>query len=279
MKELFDKISEQCSKNVTKSYSTSFSLATKMLSSNIRQDIYNIYGFVRFADEIVDTFHSYNKKELFSRFVDDLNYSLIEGISLNPILNSFQKTVNKYNIDKSLIDAFLKSMEQDLEKKKYKSLKEYKDYIYGSADVVGLMCLKVFVGGNNDDFNRLKPYAMSLGSAFQKVNFLRDLNDDYKKLNRIYFPGIDYKTFNEDAKNNIMVDIEKDFSKALKGIYMLPNNSKFGVYAAYKYYKRLLRKLDRASYLQIKSKRVRVPNYQKVDVLARSYVRYRLNIL
>ena len=279
MKELFDKISEECSKNVTKSYSTSFSLATKMLSSNIRQDIYNIYGFVRFADEIVDTFHSYNKKELFSRFVDDLNYSLIEGISLNPILNSFQKTVNKYNIDKSLIDAFLKSMEQDLEKKKYKSLKEYKDYIYGSADVVGLMCLKVFVGGNNDDFNRLKPYAMSLGSAFQKVNFLRDLNDDYKKLNRIYFPGIDYKTFNEDAKNNIMIDIEKDFSNALKGIYMLPNNSKFGVYAAYKYYKRLLRKLDRASYLQIKSKRVRVPNYQKVDVLARSYVRYRLNIL
>ena len=279
MKELFDKISEECSKNVTKSYSTSFSLATKMLSSNIRQDIYNIYGFVRFADEIVDTFHSYNKKELFSRFVDDLNYSLIEGISLNPILNSFQKTVNKYNIDKSLIDAFLKSMEQDLDKKKYESLKEYKDYIYGSADVVGLMCLKVFVGGNNDDFNRLKPYAMSLGSAFQKVNFLRDLNDDYKKLNRIYFPGIDYKTFNEDAKNNIMIDIEKDFSKALKGIYMLPNNSKFGVYAAYKYYKRLLRKLDRASYLQIKSKRVRVPNYQKVDVLARSYVRYRLNIL
>ncbi len=279
MKELFDKISEECSKNVTKSYSTSFSLATKMLSSNIRQDIYNIYGFVRFADEIVDTFHSYNKKELFSRFVDDLNYSLIDGISLNPILNSFQKTVNKYNIDKSLIDAFLKSMEQDLDKKKYKSLKEYKDYIYGSADVVGLMCLKVFVGGNNDDFNRLKPYAMSLGSAFQKVNFLRDLNDDYKKLNRIYFPGIDYKTFNEDAKNNIMIDIEKDFAKALKGIYMLPNNSKFGVYAAYKYYKRLLRKLDRASYLQIKSKRVRVPNYQKVDVLARSYVRYRLNIL
>ncbi len=279
MKELFDKISEECSKNVTKSYSTSFSLATKMLSSNIRQDIYNIYGFVRFADEIVDTFHSYNKKELFSRFVDDLNYSLIDGISLNPILNSFQKTVNKYNIDKSLIDAFLKSMEQDLDKKKYKSLKEYKDYIYGSADVVGLMCLKVFVGGNSDDFNRLKPYAMSLGSAFQKVNFLRDLNDDYKKLNRIYFPGIDYKTFNEDAKNNIMIDIEKDFAKALKGIYMLPNNSKFGVYAAYKYYKRLLRKLDRASYLQIKSKRVRVPNYQKVDVLARSYVRYRLNIL
>ena len=279
MKELFDKISEECSKNVTKSYSTSFSLATKMLSSNIRQDIYNIYGFVRFADEIVDTFHSYNKKELFKRFVDDLNHSLKEKISLNPILNSFQKTVHKYNIDRDLINSFLKSMEQDLKKKKYESLQEYNEYIYGSADVVGLMCLKVFVSGRNDDYKKLKPYAMSLGSAFQKVNFLRDINDDYKKLNRVYFPGVDYGTFNEDVKNNIMIDIEKDFAKALKGIHMLPNNSKFGVYAAYKYYKRLLRKLERASYLQIKSERVRVPNYQKVDVLARSYVRYRLNIL
>ena len=279
MKELFDKISEECSKNVTKSYSTSFSLATKMLSSNIRQDIYNIYGFVRFADEIVDTFHSYNKKELFKRFVDDLNHSLKQKISLNPILNSFQKTVHKYNIDRGLINSFLKSMEQDLKKKKYESLQEYKEYIYGSADVVGLMCLKVFVSGRNDDYKKLKPYAMSLGSAFQKVNFLRDLNDDYKKLNRVYFPGVEYGTFNEDVKNNIMIDIEKDFAKALKGIHMLPNNSKFGVYAAYKYYKRLLRKLERASYLQIKSERVRVPNYQKVDVLARSYVRYRLNIL
>jgi len=279
MKELFDKISEECSKNVTKSYSTSFSLATKMLSSNIRQDIYNIYGFVRFADEIVDTFHSYNKKELFKRFVDDLNHSLKHKISLNPILNSFQKTVHKYNIDRDLINSFLKSMEQDLKKKKYESLQEYNEYIYGSADVVGLMCLKVFVSGRNDDYKKLKPYAMSLGSAFQKVNFLRDINDDYKKLNRVYFPGVDYGTFNDDVKNNIMIDIEKDFAKALKGIYMLPNNSKFGVYAAYKYYKRLLRKLERASYLQIKSERVRVPNYQKVDVLARSYVRYRLNIL
>ena len=279
MKELFDKISEECSKNVTKSYSTSFSLATKMLSSKIRQDIYNIYGFVRFADEIVDTFHSYNKKELFKRFVDDLNHSLKQKISLNPILNSFQKTVHKYNIDRDLINSFLKSMEQDLKKKKYESLQEYKEYIYGSADVVGLMCLKVFVSGRNDDYKKLKPYAMSLGSAFQKVNFLRDINDDYKKLNRVYFPGVDYGTFNDDVKNNIMIDIEKDFAKALKGIYMLPNNSKFGVYAAYKYYKRLLRKLERASYLQIKSERVRVPNYQKVDVLARSYVRYRLNIL
>ena len=279
MKELFDQISEECSKNVTKSYSTSFSLATKMLSSSIRQDIYNIYGFVRFADEIVDTFHNYNKEELFKRFVNDLNHSLKEKISLNPILNSFQKTVHKYGIQKELIDAFLKSMKQDLKKKNYKTSKEYKDYIYGSADVVGLMCLKVFVSGNESEYNKLKPYAMSLGSAFQKVNFLRDLNDDYQKLDRIYFPGVEYSSFDENTKNQIMVDIEKDFSQALKGIYMLPNNSKFGVYAAYKYYKRLLIKLKRSSYLKIKKQRIRVPNYQKVDVLARSYVRYRLNIL
>ena len=279
MKELFDQISEECSKNVTKSYSTSFSLATKMLSSSIRQDIYNIYGFVRFADEIVDSFHNYNKEELFKRFVADLDHALEEKISLNPILNSFQRTVHKYGIQKELINAFLKSMRLDLKKKNYKSLKEYKDYIYGSADVVGLMCLKVFVSGNNKEYKKLKPFAMALGSAFQKVNFLRDLNDDYQKLDRVYFPGVDYSSFDENAKNKIMIDIEDDFSEALKGIYMLPNNSKFGVYAAYKYYKRLLIKLKRSSYLKIKKERIRVPNYQKVDVLARSYVRYRLNIL
>ena len=279
MKELFDQISEECSKNVTKSYSTSFSLATKMLSSSIRQDIYNIYGFVRFADEIVDSFHNYSKEELFKRFVTDLDYALEEKISLNPILNSFQKTVHKYGIQKELINAFLNSMRLDLKKKNYKSLKEYKDYIYGSADVVGLMCLNVFVSGNNKEYKKLKPFAMALGSAFQKVNFLRDLNDDYQKLNRVYFPGVDYSSFDENAKNKIMTDIENDFSEALKGIYMLPNNSKFGVYAAYKYYKRLLIKLKRSSYLKIKKERIRVPNYQKVDVLARSYVRYRLNIL
>ena len=279
MKELFDHISEECSKNVTKSYSTSFSLATKMLSSSIRQDIYNIYGFVRFADEIVDSFHNYNKEELFKRFVADLDHALEEKISLNPILNSFQRTVHKYGIQKELINAFLNSMRLDLKKKNYKSLKEYKDYIYGSADVVGLMCLKVFVSGNNKEYKKLKPFAMALGSAFQKVNFLRDLNDDYQKLDRVYFPGVEYSSFDENAKNKIMIDIENDFSEALKGIYMLPNNSKFGVYAAYKYYKRLLIKLKRSSYLKIKKERIRVPNYQKVDVLARSYVRYRLNIL
>ena len=279
MKSIFDKVSADCSKNVTNSYSTSFSLATKMLSKSIRQDIYNIYGFVRFADEIVDTFHDYDKKELLNRFIDELNFSLKNKISTNPILNSFQYTVNKYNIDYGLIDSFLKSMKMDLKKIKYNSEKEYKQYIYGSADVVGLMCLKVFVSGDEETFKKLKPSAMALGSAFQKVNFLRDLNADFHDLNRTYFPNLDFKDFDDQSKMLIMEDIENDFRKALKGIYELPNNSKFGVYAAYKYYKRLLVKLKRTSYMKIKNERVRVPNYQKVDVLARSYVRYRLNIL
>ena len=279
MKSIFDKVSADCSKNVTNSYSTSFSLATKMLSKSIRQDIYNIYGFVRFADEIVDTFHDYDKKELLNRFIDELNFSLKNKISTNPILNSFQYTVNKYNIDFGLIDSFLKSMKMDLKKIKYNSEKEYKEYIYGSADVVGLMCLKVFVSGDEETFKKLKPSAMALGSAFQKVNFLRDLNADFHDLNRTYFPNLDFKDFDDQSKMLIMEDIENDFRKALKGIYELPNNSKFGVYAAYKYYKRLLTKLKRTSYMKIKNERVRVPNYQKVDVLARSYVRYRLNIL
>ena len=279
MKSIFDKVSADCSKNVTNSYSTSFSLATKMLSKSIRQDIYNIYGFVRFADEIVDTFHDYDKKELLNRFINELNFSLKNKISTNPILNSFQHTVNKYKIDYRLIDSFLISMKMDLKKIKYNSEKEYKQYIYGSADVVGLMCLKVFVSGDEETYKKLKPSAMALGSAFQKVNFLRDLNADFHDLNRTYFPNLDFKDFDDQSKMLIMEDIENDFRKALKGIYELPNNSKFGVYAAYKYYKRLLNKLKRTSYMKIKNERVRVPNYQKVDVLARSYVRYRLNIL
>ena len=279
MKELFDKVCADCSRNVTKTYSTSFSLATRMLSKNIRQDIYNIYGFVRFADEIVDTFHNYDKEILLNRFIDELEYSLKNDISLNPILNSFQITVKKYNIDKHLIDSFLSSMRLDLEKKEYSNYEDYKNYIYGSADVVGLMCLKVFVQGDTKMYEELKPYAISLGSAFQKVNFLRDYKADLKELNRTYFPNLVNKSFDDAAKKKILNEIKDDFATALKGIYMLPNNSKFGVYAAYKYYKRLLKKLDKTSSSVIKNKRVRVPNYQKVDVLARSYVRYRLNIL
>jgi phytoene/squalene synthetase len=279
MKELFDKVCADCSRNVTKTYSTSFSLATRMLSKNIRQDIYNIYGFVRFADEIVDTFHNYDKEILLNRFIDELEYSLKNDLSLNPILNSFQITVKKYNVDKHLIDSFLSSMRLDLEKKEYSNYDDYKSYIYVSADVVGLMCLKVFVQGDRKMYEELKPYAISLGSAFQKVNFLRDYKADLKELNRTYFPNLVNKSFDDAAKKKILNEIKDDFATALKGIYMLPNNSKFGVYAAYKYYKRLLKKLDKTSTSVIKNKRVRVPNYQKVDVLARSYVRYRLNIL
>ena len=279
MKILFDQVSESCSRIVTESYSTSFSLATKMLDSSIRQDIYNIYGFVRFADEIVDSFHNYDKKVLLNLFEKDLKKSIEDKISLNPILNSFQKTIHNYQIDYELIDSFLNSMKLDLDKKKYLTKKEFDQYVYGSADVVGLMCLKVFVKGNKNQYNDLRPYAMSLGSAFQKVNFLRDLKADHDGLNRNYFPNLNIDEFDESSKKIILDEIDKDFRHALKGIFKLPSSARFGVYTAYKYYLKLLNKLRKTHPLKIKSSRIRVPNYQKVNVLARSYVRYRLNIL
>ena len=279
MKKLFDQVSERCSKIVTESYSTSFTLATKMLDFSIRQDIYNIYGFVRFADEIVDSFHEFDKKELLDLFEKDLKKSIDDKISLNPILNSFQKTLHKYDIDYELVDSFLNSMKLDLDKNKYLSKKEFDQYVYGSADVVGLMCLKVFVKGNQQQYEELKPYAMSVGSAFQKVNFLRDLKADHDGLNRSYFPNLNIEKFDESSKQRILNEIDQDFSHALKGIFKLPSSAKFGVYTAYKYYLKLLNKLRKTHPLKIKSSRIRVPNYQKVNVLARSYVRYRLNIL
>ncbi|MDB3901820.1 phytoene/squalene synthase family protein [Flavobacteriaceae bacterium] len=279
MKKLFDQVSENCSKIVTESYSTSFTLATKMLDKSIRQDIYNIYGFVRFADEIVDSFHDFNKEELLNLFELDLKKSINDKISLNPILNSFQKTLNKYDIDYELVNSFLKSMKSDLNKKQYLSSEEFDEYVYGSADVVGLMCLKVFVKGNQKQYDNLKPYAMSLGSAFQKVNFLRDLKADHDGLNRSYFPNLNIDNFDEKSKTIILNEINKDFSHALKGIFLLPSSARFGVYTAYKYYLKLLNKLKNTNPLKIKSTRIRVPNYQKINVLARSYVRYRLNIL
>lgn len=279
MKKLFDQVSESCSRIVTESYSTSFTLATKMLDSSIRQDIYNIYGFVRFADEIVDSFHNYDKKELLNLFEKDLKKSIEDKISLNPILNSFQKTVHNYQIDYELVDSFLNSMKLDLDKNKYLTKKEFDQYVYGSADVVGLMCLKVFVKGNKNQYNDLRPYAMSLGSAFQKVNFLRDLKADHDGLNRSYFPNLNIDEFDETSKKIILDEIDKDFRHALKGIFKLPSSARFGVYTAYKYYLKLLNKLRKTHPLKIKSSRIRVPNYQKVNVLARSYVRYRLNIL
>ena len=202
MKKLFDDVSYHCSKEVTQSYSTSFSLATKMLGASIRQDIYNVYGFVRFADEIVDSFHNFSKEELFNRFEADLEHAIENKISLNPILNSFQKTYHQYNIDRELVDAFMRSMRWDLHKSTYLTEEDYKAYIYGSADVVGLMCLKIFVNGNEEEYLKLKSSAMSLGSAFQKVNFLRDLKDDFEGLSRSYFPDVNFKTSLKKTKEN-----------------------------------------------------------------------------
>jgi phytoene/squalene synthetase len=279
MKKIFDEVSYSCSEKVTKTYSTSFSLATRLLSQNIRRDIYNIYGFVRFADEIVDSFHDYDKKELFKDFSIDLDKALKNKIHLNPILNSFQHTFHKYDIDISLVDAFMKSMKMDLSKKKYTTVKEFKEYIYGSADVVGLMCLKVFVQGNQKLFLSLKENAMSLGSAFQKVNFLRDLKADKEDLNRSYFPNTSFENLDEKDKDFIISDIENDFSKGLEGIKNLPIEAKFGVFMAYRYYNQLLKKLKKTPATEIINRRIRVPNLKKLELLTRSYVKYQLNLL
>ena len=274
MISLFNNISQEFSKQVTIKYSTSFSLATKTLDSSIRNHIYNIYGFVRFADEIVDTFHDFPKKKLLENFEKNLLMALDNKISLNPILNSFQITIHKFNIDYSLIEAFLKSMRWDLNKKEYKSQKEYKEYIYGSADVVGLMCLKVFVNGDQLKYDELMPNAMALGSAFQKVNFLRDLKNDFENLNRSYFPNIDFTNFSEESKKRIINEIKNDFNLALKGIKKLPNTSRLGVYTAYKYYLKLLYKLEKTPSLKIKTTRIRIPNYQKINLLLYSYFKH-----
>ena len=280
MKELFDNVSNDCSKLVTKKYSTSFSLAVKMLSPKIRKDIYNIYGFVRFADEIVDTFHDYNKEVLMDHFEKDYYLSKEMGISLNPILNSFQQTVKKYNIPDKMVQAFLKSMKADLYKTEYQTKEEYDEYIYGSADVVGLMCLKVFVDGDDKKYNELKDAAMRLGSAFQKVNFLRDLKDDYEVLNRSYFPNINLGELDADSKQLIIDEIEADFDFAYKnGILKLPVEAKFGVYTAYRYYRRLLKKLRSVPSEKIMDTRIRISDPMKLNLLARSYVKYKLNFI
>ncbi|MGL2987612.1 phytoene/squalene synthase family protein [Flavobacterium sp. RSSA_27] len=279
MKQLFDDVSFKCSKLVTKSYSTSFSLAVKMLAPSIRDDIYNIYGFVRFADEIVDSFHGYQKEQLIQDFETDYYKALASGISLNPILNAFQITVKKNNISDDLVQAFLKSMKMDLVKSEYNTKAEYDDYIYGSADVVGLMCLKVFVQGNQEKYDALKEEAMRLGSAFQKVNFLRDLKDDNLVLNRNYFPGVDLRSFDDEAKKAIIAEIDEDFKAAREGIKKLPLEAKFGVFTAYVYYKKLLNKLERTPSHKIGTSRIRVSNYSKAGLLAQSFVTYKLRLV
>lgn len=278
MKAIFDHVSCECSKIVTQSYSTSFSLATKMLASSIRSDIYNIYGFVRCADEIVDAFHDYDKEALFNRFEEDLESTLTDKISLNPILNAFQHTYHKYNIPRHLVNSFMKSMRMDLNKSVYSTEEEFNEYIYGSADVVGLMCLRVFVKGDDERYETLKDSAMALGSAFQKVNFLRDLKADYEHLNRSYFPNTNLLELDEISKQRIIEEIKVDFKMGYEGIVQLPPEAKFGVYTAYKYYYKLLRKLQKTPSMEIKNTRIRVANYQKFGLLAKSYVNYKLNL-
>ena len=279
MKQLFDEVSFACSKNVTKKYSTSFSLAVYMLSPKIREAIYSIYAFVRFADEIVDSFHDYDKESLLNEFEASYYKAYAQNISLNPILNCFQHTVKKYHITDDLIQSFLKSMRADLNKETYETVEEYHNYIYGSADVVGLMCLKVFVNGDDEKYESLKFSAMKLGSAFQKVNFLRDLKDDYELLHRSYFPGVNLKELGVTEKEAIIAEIEADFKEAFSGIKQLPLEAKFGVYTAYVYYKRLLKKLNNTPSGEILNTRIRVSNPVKISLLAKSFVVYKLNLL
>ena len=279
MKQLYDSISSESSKIITKKYSTSFSIAVNLLSSNIREAIYNIYGFVRVADEIVDSFEEYPKEELLDRFEEEYRYSLKVGISTNPVINAFQGTVSKYNIDHALVDSFLKSMRTDLEKQNYDNQEEIDNYIYGSADVVGLMCLKVFVQGDDEKYNNLKEPAMKLGSAFQKVNFLRDLNEDFENLHRSYFPNINPNNFTEADKSKVLLEINNDFEEAYKGIVKLPKEAKLAVYVAYKYYFNLLHKIERTPSNTLKEKRIRVSNPKKMALLVVSFFNFKLNLV
>ncbi|MEI8116451.1 MAG: phytoene/squalene synthase family protein [Flavobacteriia bacterium] len=278
MKQLFDDISQEMSQLTTKRYSTSFSLGISFLDNDLHKPIYSIYGFVRFADEIVDSFHGFDKEALLADFKIQTYKAIAEGISLNPILNSFQWAVNKYGIPMELIDTFLNSMEMDLNKQFY-SKEQYELYILGSAEVVGLMCLKVFVEGNDAEYERLKPSAMKLGSAFQKINFLRDLKDDFQTLGRTYFPGINMEDFTATVKKEIEADIEADFRAGYEGILQLPKNARFGVYMAYKYYFKLFKKIKTKTAQDILTERIRIPNYRKMRILLTSYVRHNLNML
>lgn len=278
MKKLFDHISVASSKIVTKTYSTSFSLGIRCLHKKYHDAIYSIYGFVRLADEIVDSFHGFNKRALLNEFKSGTYRAIEEKISLNPILNSFQLVVNANAIDKELIDCFLASMEMDLQETEHSEL-SYNTYILGSAEVVGLMCLRVFTENNEAMYKELKPGAMKLGAAFQKVNFLRDLKNDYEVLGRIYFPEVDLTVFSEKEKLEIEQDIALDFAAALQGIKKLPRSSRFGVYVAYIYYKNLFHKIKSVSSVKIMSERIRIPNAQKISLLVSSYVKHSFRMI
>jgi 15-cis-phytoene synthase len=278
MKELYDKVSIRCSELTTLAYSTSFSIGIRCLARELRNPIYSIYGFVRFADEIVDTFHDYNKRELLSRFKEDAFRSLEEGISLNPILNSFQSTVRKYKIEPSLVDQFLKSMEMDISVQEH-SKTTFDEYIFGSAEAVGLMCLEVFCQGNKQLYNDLKGYAMHLGAAFQKVNFLRDLQADFVGMGRNYFPGLQTQEFDDHSKKKIEDGIKKDLDEGFKGIKKLPRSSRFGVYVAYVYYLALFNKIRNTPSEMILNRRIRIRRRHKATLLAYSYVKHQLNLI
>jgi len=278
MMNIFHEVSQECSKITTQRYSTSFCSAINLLHADLRTPIYNIYGFVRFADEIVDTFHEHEKHDLLMQFKKETYDAIARGISLNPILNSFQLTVNRYNIDHGLIESFFKSMEFDLSKQSYDA-DGYTEYIYGSAEVVGLMCLYVFCEGDQESYEMLMPPARSLGAAFQKVNFLRDVKADFLHLNRVYFPGVDFSNFTSRMKNEIEDDIKRDFDNAYQGIIKLPLKARFGVYVACKYYLSLFRKIKNVKPQRIMEERIRIPNYAKAWVAAKAMVRTQLNIL
>jgi phytoene/squalene synthetase len=278
MKALFDNISERTSKMVTNSYSTSFSLGVKFLGKKFHNPIYAIYGFVRFADEIVDTFHEFDKKILLDDFKADTYKAIKQGISLNPVLNNFQRVVNEYQIDHKLIDTFLHSMEMDLTEQSYDQ-RGYEEYILGSAEVVGLMCLKVFVEGDQTKYNELKNSAMKLGAAFQKINFLRDFKADVDGLGRMYFPQLHAQSFNDETKREIEADIIKDFAAGYEGIKKLPKDTRLGVYVAYIYYKNLLKKITNMPVNRILEERVRIPDNQKYALFFGSYIRHSFNML
>lgn len=275
---LFHKVSQCCSRITTEAYSSSFASAIRLLHKDLRNPIYNIYGFVRFADEIVDTFHDYNKAELLQQFKQETFGAIDRGISLNPILHSFQMTVNQYRIDPALVHDFFKSMEMDLNRQWYDTA-GYNEYIYGSAEVVGLMCLYIFCEGNAEMYAKLKPYAQSLGAAFQKVNFLRDVKADFNGLNRIYFPGVDFMNFTPRMKQEIEDEIAADFKYALPGILQLPLKARFGVYVAYKYYWSLFNRIRKVAPARILKERVRIPNYRKAMILMRAGVKNQLNLI
>lgn len=276
--DLYTTTTYKCSRLITQHYSTSFTLGIKTLDKKYHMPIYAIYGFVRYADEIVDTFHDHDKASLLRRFKDDTYRAIAEKISLNPVLHSFQEVVNQYNIDLDLIEAFLKSMEMDLHESTYDQA-GYEEYIYGSAEVVGLMCLRVFLDGNDQRYRELKAPAKSLGSAFQKVNFLRDLKSDYKERGRVYFPEVDFRIFAEEDKQKIEEDIQRDFDHALEGILQLPTTSRLGVYLAYIYYLQLFKKIRNLPSSKIMNERIRIPNFNKLLLLTKTYFMHQIRLI